>query len=96
MGISDRSAWAEIQQGNLSSYIPTNLISITDGQIIVDTDLFNQGVKPYQCRNVGVARWRGGPGASDAPAGVDLRLSWRNMSADGSPAGTDVDEAMAS
>ncbi len=37
---------AETQQGNLSSYIPTNLISITDGQIILDTDLFNQGVKP--------------------------------------------------
>ncbi len=37
---------AETQQGNLASYIPTNLISITDGQIILDTDLFNQGVKP--------------------------------------------------
>jgi F-type H+/Na+-transporting ATPase subunit alpha len=36
----------ETQQGNLSAYIPTNLISITDGQIILDTELFNQGVKP--------------------------------------------------
>ncbi len=37
---------AETQQGNLAAYIPTNLISITDGQIILDTELFNQGVKP--------------------------------------------------
>jgi F-type H+/Na+-transporting ATPase subunit alpha len=36
----------EIQNGNLSSYIPTNLISITDGQIILDTELFNQGKRP--------------------------------------------------
>jgi F-type H+-transporting ATPase subunit alpha len=36
----------EIQRGNLSAYIPTNLISITDGQIVLDTDLFNQGIKP--------------------------------------------------
>jgi F-type H+-transporting ATPase subunit alpha len=35
-----------IQQGNISAYIPTNLISITDGQIILDSGLFNQGVKP--------------------------------------------------
>jgi len=37
---------AETQQGNVSAYIPTNLISITDGQILLDTDLFNQGIKP--------------------------------------------------
>ncbi|MGC9356918.1 MAG: F0F1 ATP synthase subunit alpha [Anaerolineae bacterium] len=36
----------ETQQGNLSAYIPTNLISITDGQIVLETDLFNQGIKP--------------------------------------------------
>lgn len=35
-----------IQEGNLSAYIPTNLISITDGQIILDRNLFNKGVKP--------------------------------------------------
>jgi len=34
------------QNGNISSYISTNLISITDGQIVLDTDLFNQGQKP--------------------------------------------------
>lgn len=37
---------ATTQNGNLASYIPTNLISITDGQIILDTILFNEGRKP--------------------------------------------------
>ena len=36
----------EVQRGNISAYIPTNLISITDGQIILDRDMFNKGVKP--------------------------------------------------
>jgi len=36
----------ETQRGNLSAYIPTNLISITDGQIVLDTVLFNRGIKP--------------------------------------------------
>ena len=35
----------ETQHGNMSAYIPTNLISITDGQILLDSDLFNRGVK---------------------------------------------------
>lgn len=37
---------ATTQNGNISAYIPTNLISITDGQLVLDTDLFNQGQKP--------------------------------------------------
>jgi F-type H+-transporting ATPase subunit alpha len=36
----------ETQQGRISSYIPTNLISITDGQIYLDTMLFNKGIRP--------------------------------------------------
>ncbi|MEA3308144.1 MAG: F0F1 ATP synthase subunit alpha [Chloroflexota bacterium] len=36
----------ETQRGNLAAYIPTNLISITDGQIVVETALFNRGIKP--------------------------------------------------
>ena len=36
----------ETQAGNLSSYIPTNLISITDGQIYLEPKLFNEGLKP--------------------------------------------------
>jgi F-type H+-transporting ATPase subunit alpha len=36
----------ETQQGDVSAYIPTNLISITDGQIYLDTNLFYQGIRP--------------------------------------------------
>jgi F-type H+-transporting ATPase subunit alpha len=36
----------ETQRGNISAYIPTNLISITDGQIVLDTELFNRNVRP--------------------------------------------------
>jgi F-type H+-transporting ATPase subunit alpha len=36
----------ETQAGDLSAYIPTNVISITDGQLFLETDLFNQGVRP--------------------------------------------------
>ena len=36
----------EIFEGDLTTYIPTNVISITDGQIYLTTDLFNQGVRP--------------------------------------------------
>ncbi|MCU0520306.1 MAG: F0F1 ATP synthase subunit alpha [Anaerolineae bacterium] len=56
---------AETQQGNLSSYIPTNLVSITDGQIILDTDLFNQGVKPAIDAGTSVSRVGG---AAQVPA----------------------------
>ncbi|CAA7626577.1 F1 sector of membrane-bound ATP synthase, alpha subunit [Candidatus Terasakiella magnetica] len=37
---------AETDAGNLSAYIPTNLISITDGQIVLDAKLFHEGLKP--------------------------------------------------
>ncbi|MDO9154090.1 MAG: F0F1 ATP synthase subunit alpha [Paludibacter sp.] len=43
----------ETQAGDVSAYIPTNVISITDGQIFLDTDLFNQGIRP--AINVGVS-----------------------------------------
>src|SRR5438105_4763337 len=43
----------ETQAGDVSAYIPTNLISITDGQIFLETDLFNSGVRPAV--NVGLS-----------------------------------------
>jgi F-type H+-transporting ATPase subunit alpha len=55
----------ETQAGDVSAYIPTNVISITDGQIFLDTDLFNQGVRP--AINVGISVSRvGGDAQIDA------------------------------
>ncbi len=51
----------ETQAGDVSAYIPTNVISITDGQIFLDTDLFNQGVRP--AINVGISVSRVGSSA---------------------------------
>ncbi|MBW2376596.1 MAG: F0F1 ATP synthase subunit alpha, partial [Deltaproteobacteria bacterium] len=43
----------ETQAGDVSAYIPTNVISITDGQIFLESDLFNSGVRP--AINVGIS-----------------------------------------
>lgn len=47
---------AETQEGNLSAYIPTNLISITDGQIVLDAKLFHAGQKPAVDVGLSVSR----------------------------------------
>ena len=51
----------ETQAGDVSAYIPTNVISITDGQIFLESDLFNQGVRPAV--NVGISVSRVGGSA---------------------------------
>ena len=56
---------AELDAGNLSAYIPTNLISITDGQIVLDARLFHEGHKPAV--DVGTSVSRVG-GKTQAPA----------------------------
>jgi F-type H+-transporting ATPase subunit alpha len=46
----------ETQAGDVSAYIPTNVISITDGQIFLETDLFYQGVRPAVSVGISVSR----------------------------------------
>src|SRR3954454_4043156 len=67
----------ETQAGDLSAYIPTNVISITDGQLFLESDLFNQGVRP--AINVGNSVSRVGGSAQikamrqgGGPLGLDL------------------------
>lgn len=43
----------ETQEGDVSAYIPTNIISITDGQIFLEANLFNSGLRP--AINVGIS-----------------------------------------
>ena len=51
----------ETQGGDVSAFIPTNVISITDGQIFLETELFNQGIRP--AINVGLSVSRVGSSA---------------------------------
>ena len=46
----------ETQDGDVSAYIPTNVISITDGQIFLVSDLFNKGVRPAIDVGISVSR----------------------------------------
>ena len=55
----------ETKANDISAYIPTNVISITDGQCFLETDLFNQGVRP--AINVGVSVSRVGGAARSRP-----------------------------
>jgi F-type H+-transporting ATPase subunit alpha len=63
----------ETQAGDVSAYIPTNVISITDGQIFLETDLFNSGIRPAV--NVGISVSRvGGAAQTKATKAVAGRL----------------------
>ena len=50
----------ETQEGDVSAYIPTNVISITDGQLFFSANLFNEGMRP--AINVGISVSRVGSG----------------------------------
>jgi F-type H+-transporting ATPase subunit alpha len=65
---------AETQQGDYSAYIPTNLISITDGQIYLESSLFHQGFRPAM--NVGLSVSRVG-GKAQLPAMKKVALKLR-------------------
>jgi F-type H+-transporting ATPase subunit alpha len=86
----------ETQAGDVSAYIPTNVISITDGQIFLETDLFYSGVRPAV--NVGISVSRvGGNAQTKAMKGVagTLRLDlaqYRELAAF-AQFGSDLDKA---
>ena len=68
---------AETDAGNLSAYIPTNLISITDGQIVLDAKLFHEGQKPAVDVGTSVSRVGGKTQAHALRAAADtLRLDY--------------------
>jgi F-type H+-transporting ATPase subunit alpha len=46
----------ETQAGDVSAFVPTNVISITDGQIFLETDLFNSGIRPAINPGISVSR----------------------------------------
>lgn len=86
----------ETQQGNLSAYIPTNLISICDGQIVLSTDLFNRNMRPAIDAGTSVSRVGG---AAQTPAmravvgNLRLMLAQFEEVARFTRLGTEVDEA---
>ena len=86
----------ETQAGDISAYIPTNVISITDGQIFLETDLFNAGVRPAINVGLSVSRVGGAAqlGAMKQVAGrlrMDL-AQYRELAAF-SQFGSDLDKA---
>jgi len=87
----------ETQAGDVSAYIPTNVISITDGQIYLESDLFNQGVRP--AINVGLSVSRvGGSAQTKAMKQVAGRLridlsQYRELSAFAQFGTADLDKA---
>ena len=86
----------ETQAGDVSAYIPTNVISITDGQIYLETDLFNQGVRPAV--NVGLSVSRVGGSAQikamrQVAGSMKLELAQFRELAAFSQFGSDLDKA---
>jgi F-type H+/Na+-transporting ATPase subunit alpha len=86
----------ETQAGDVSAYIPTNVISITDGQIYLETDLFNSGIRPAV--NVGLSVSRVGFSAAikamkQVGATLKLELAQYRELAAFSQFGSDLDKA---
>ena len=87
---------AATQNGNLSGYIPTNLISITDGQLMLDADLFNQGQKPAIDIGRSVSRVGGAaqrPAVRNLVGNLKLELSQYEEVEHFTRFGTEVDQA---
>ncbi len=86
----------ETQAGDISAYIPTNVISITDGQIFLETDLFYQGIRPAISAGLSVSRV-GGAAQTKAVklvgGNLKLGLSQFRELASFAQFGSDLDEA---
>jgi len=86
----------ETQAGDISAYIPTNVISITDGQIFLETDLFYQGIRPAISAGLSVSRV-GGAAQTKAVKSVSgslkLGLSQFRELASFAQFGSDLDES---
>ena len=86
----------ETQAGDVSAYIPTNVISITDGQIFLESDLFNAGVRP--ALNVGISVSRVGGAAQikamkQVAGSIKLELAQYRELAAFSQFGSDLDKS---
>ncbi len=86
----------ETQSGDVSAYIPTNVISITDGQIFLETQLFNQGIRPAV--NVGLSVSRVGSAAQTkamkkVAGSIKLELAQYREMAAFAQFGSDLDAA---
>ncbi len=86
----------ETQAGDVSAFVPTNVISITDGQIFVETDLFNAGIRPAMNAGISVSRV-GGAAQTKAikklGGGVRLALAQYRELAAFAQFASDLDEA---
>ena len=86
----------ETQAGDISAYIPTNVISITDGQIFLETDLFHQGIRPAISAGLSVSRVGGAAQTSavkSVSGNLKLGLSQFRELASFAQFGSDLDEA---
>ena len=88
----------ETQGGDVSAFVPTNVISITDGQIFLETDLFNAGIRPAINAGISVSRVGGAAQTKimkrkDTGAGVRLALAQYRELAAFAQFASDLDEA---
>ena len=86
----------ETQAGDISAYIPTNVISITDGQIFLETDLFNSGFRPAINAGVSVSRVGGAAqikAMKQVASKVKLELAQYNELLAFAQFGSDLDKA---
>lgn len=85
----------ETQAGDISAYIPTNIISITDGQIFLNTDMFNSGFRPAIDSNLSVSRVGSAaqyPAMKKASVSLRMELAHYHEMQDFARFGSDLDK----